>query len=61
MKRPERTEREAAALRANLLKRKDQARRRAAADDAATKTVEIEDAESQTDQGDKQPPCALKQ
>lgn len=32
MKRPERTEREAAALRANLLKRKDQARRRAAAE-----------------------------
>ncbi len=30
MKRPDRAEREAAALRANLLKRKDQARRRAA-------------------------------
>ena len=33
MKRPERTEREAAALRANLLKRKHQARQRAAAEE----------------------------
>jgi hypothetical protein len=61
MKRPERTEREAAALRANLLKRKDQARRRAAADDGATKTVESGDAGSQTDREDKQAPRALKQ
>ena len=61
MKRPERTDREAAALRANLLKRKDQARRRAAADDAAMKTAESGDAGSQTDRGDKQAPRALKQ
>lgn len=63
MKRPERTEREAAALRANLLKRKVQARRRAAADDAGTETAEsrgVEDGESPTDHGDGQPP-ALKQ
>lgn len=33
MKRPDRMEREAAALRANLLKRKDQARRRAAGEE----------------------------
>jgi hypothetical protein len=46
MKRPGRTEREAAALRANLLKRKDQARRRAAPDDAPKEPAEPEDAKA---------------
>jgi hypothetical protein len=59
MKRPERTEREAAALRANLLKRKDQARRRGAAGDTAPAADKA--GESSTDLKDEKTPRSLKQ
>lgn len=56
MKRSDRTEREAAALRANLLKRKEQMRRRAAAKTAEGDQPEAESPAPDTEAGDAAPP-----